>query len=416
MLWEMIKKQALIFIRNPQQLFLLILLPVLLIVILSVSLSSFMDGDTLKIEAKIALIHDGDEKEQIDQFTEKIESMQMPDENKQAIISSAKQLPLITLLRETFQAIDSMEIVELPRDEKQAAIKNDEYTVVIDIPENFLLDSYEALFFDEGNRKTIKMYENKGKQFGVTAVKSILEHFEQQLTMTVFLTKENIDVHTIRETFDEKLGKIGTVGKSKKIGSKEYYTIGMAVMNTLFIASAVGSLAYMEKQSHVFNRIILSNMSRWSYFIGIFISGTIFSLLQLLVIFSFSWLVYDVTWNIQSLLIVTLCLAFSVGGVSVLLAAISYRVNSEAAINFFSTTIVALFALLGGSFFPIGDYSNFFQVIGDFTPNGAAMTTYLSVLRGDNIVDSSFRLIYLLCFTAMMIIIAVISFPKRGQI
>ncbi len=137
------------------------------------------------------------------------------------------------------------------------------------------------------------MYENKGKQFGVTAVKSILEHFEQQLTMTVFLTKENIDVHTIRETFDEKLGKIGTVGKSKKIGSKEYYTIGMAVMNTLFIASAVGSLAYMEKQSHVFNRIILSNMSRWSYFIGIFISGTIFSLLQLLVIFSFSWLVYD---------------------------------------------------------------------------------------------------------------------------
>ena len=56
MIWEIIKKQGIVFMRNKQQLFLLLMLPIILISILSASLSGFISGDTVEIEAKVALI------------------------------------------------------------------------------------------------------------------------------------------------------------------------------------------------------------------------------------------------------------------------------------------------------------------------------------------------------------------------
>src|SRR5690606_4840928 len=130
---------------------------------------------------------------------------------------------------------------------------------------------------------------------------------------------------------------------------------------------------------------ILANMSRWSYFIGIFFSAVIFSFIQLLVIYGFSWIVFGVKWSVLPFIVVTLCLAFAVGGVAVLLVAISYRSDSEVAVNIFASIIVAILSLLGGSFFPIGDHSDLIQTIGNFTPNGAAMTSYLTILREGNL-------------------------------
>src|SRR5699024_6440762 len=140
------------------------------------------------------------------------------------------------------------------------------------------------------------------------------------------------------------------------------------------------------------------------------------SFIQLLIIFGFSYVIYGISWDILAFLIVTFCLAVAVGGFSVLLAAISYRANSETVINLFSSTFVAVLALLGGSFFPIGDYSNVVQTMGAFTPNGAAMSAYLNLLRGYSIVDSATQLIFLITFTMILLLIAIASFPKRGKL
>lgn len=416
MIWEIMKKQGLIFMRNPQQLFLLLLLPIILVVILSFSLSSFMDGDTLQIEAKVALINNADEKGELAKFVQQVENATLPEKAKQTIISSATEIPLITILNESFAAVDLMEIEEITLNEKEAALTNDKFTAVIEIPENFLIESFQAMYLGKGDPGTIFVYDNKGNPLGATAVRSVIEYIEEQFTITAFAVSHQINSSLLQEKMEANLGKVETVNQSEKIGSKEYYTIAMAVMNTLFMASAIGSFAYMEKQTQVFNRIILSNISRWSYFSGILVSGTIFSFIQLIVIFGFSWLVFGITWHIPSFLIVTLCLACAVGGFSVLLAVISYRANSETVINLFSSTIIAVMALLGGSYFPIGDYSNLIQTIGDFTQNGAAMTAYLSLLRGNTLIDSSTQLSFLMMFTVMLLLVAILSFPKRGQL
>src|SRR5690625_7829931 len=113
-------------------------------------------------------------------------------------------------------------------------------------------------------------------------------------------------------------------------------------------------------------------------------------------------------------IIVTLCFAMAVGGLSSLLTAISYKINTEQVTNFFGTILIAFFALVGGSFFPIGDLSNVIQMIGDFTPNGAAMSAYLGLLRGDQLLDVARHLTYLIGFSLCVLVIGFFCFSKMG--
>src|SRR5690625_6218935 len=73
--------------------------------------------------------------------------------------------------------------------------------------------------------------------------------------------QEGIDLSTLDFTAIEVEAIAKDFGWVKEpVDAKEYYTIGMAVMNVLFIASTIGSYAYREKRTHVFNRIIVADI------------------------------------------------------------------------------------------------------------------------------------------------------------
>lgn len=413
MLWEIIKKQAIVFVRDPQQLILLLLLPVILITILSASLGGFISGDTVEMDAKVAIIEHEDEQEQIAQFIQEIENSTYPEAQKEMLIRVAKNSPYINLLKEeALGSFPGMELKAIPPEEKTNTLKDDSFAAVIEIPEQFTYETLKNTLLDAGNPGKIQFYGNEGK-LGADVVKGIINAYQEQMSLHAFAARNGIDSDVLN--VEDQVGHVAPIGQNKAIDSKQYYTIGMAVMNVLYIAVAIGSFAFLEKESQIFNRIILSNLSRWTYLGGVFASGTIFGFLQLLFIFGFSWIVLGVKWPVFSFFVITGCLAIAVGGLAVVLAAISYRFNSETVINVFSNILVAVLALLGGSFFPIGDLSSVIQSIGDFTPNGAGMTAYLGLLRGDGDMQIFPHLIYLLLFTIVFLVIAVFSFPKRGQ-
>src|SRR5699024_830914 len=119
----------------------------------------------------------------------------------------------------------------------------------------------------------------------------------------VMIAKNDLDEDIIN--INEDFSGQTTIGQKKPINAKQYYTIGMAVMNVLYIASAVSSFAFAEKHSQVFNRIILTNVSRWTYFTGIFLSSSMFGFIQLLFIFGFSRFVFGVSFSILPFLMIT---------------------------------------------------------------------------------------------------------------
>ena len=66
------------------------------------------------------------------------------------------------------------------------------------------------------------------------------------------------------ESYDAR-GNNDYQSKKNLISTKSYYAVGMAVMNVLFMASAISGITFLEKKSHVFDRVILANVSRWVY-------------------------------------------------------------------------------------------------------------------------------------------------------
>jgi ABC-2 type transport system permease protein len=419
MIWQIIKKQALLLWRNPQQLLLLVGLPIILIAILGTALSGMMDGQDPKIQLNLGFIEHEDEKEQVALFSKDLEKTGLPKEAVETIQSSISELAPVQILKETIfgseELKEMVEITNLDVSEKETILNDDSYTAVIEVPTNFTYDLLKVMVLYEGSQPELKVYQNEGAEIGSSIITSIINQFNEQLTLQTFIGKKGINQSDIEMNEEAVIGEIVTIDKKEAVPTKSYYAIGMAVMNVLFIASTISGIAFLEKKMHVFDRIILADVSRWVYLVAVFISGTMFAFLQLMIIFSFSWALFGVSWpDLVSFLLVSIAIAISVGGISMLLTAISYRLNSEVISNFFASILVTLMSFLGGSFFPIGDSSKIFELLGNLTPNGAGMSAYMAILRGDGFSEYSQHLLFLILFSTVSLVIAALSFPRRG--
>ncbi|WP_424475061.1 ABC transporter permease [Oceanobacillus kimchii] len=416
MILQLIKKQLLLLLRNPIQLLMLLVLPIILIVILSTALSGFMQGDNPQLTLKIAWLEQQDETSQVDEFLENMNELDVSSD----AFPDKDELHMTTTLREDVflsEELSSMiELQQIDESEKEKIMEDADYTAIIEVPEDFTLELLQAIAFENNSVPQLELYVNQEHQIGAEVVESIIHNFNEILVMNQFMEESELPI-TFEELYNNEVtGEIKHIEQRTPISSQAYYTIGMAVMNALYVASTLGFFAYREKEIHVFDRLIVADMSRWKFFFSVLISGAIVSFLQLLFIFTFSWLVFKITWpSIMSFLTISLFLALAVGGTTVLLTAISYRINSEEIIGFFSGIIVSIFAFLGGSFFPVGELSPLIQQIGNLTPNGASLSAYIQLLQGASLREIASYILVLICFTFLSILLAVISYPKRGS-
>ena len=416
MIGNILFKQTKIFIRNRLQLFLLLLLPIILIVILSTSLGAlFSNGGGADFQAKIAIIEHESETVQIEKVLHELEASPRTENEKEQMKALLEEAHIIEQLKHFLNEFgEDISLVELTPEDKQLAMEEKEVSAVIEIPADFTYEFSQALLQQNDELPSIHFYEEEGEEIAMSYVKEIINAFQEETSIVQYAMTHQLPIEPMEE---ETYGEVIHLAQSEPITSKEYYTIGMAVMNVLYVASAIGSFAFLEKRLQVFNRIVLSNISSFTYFIGIFLSGALFSFIQLLLLFTFSYFVYDVQWpDLFGFFVVTAALSLAVGSIAVLLSVGNYRLHSETLVNFFGIIIVGILALLGGSFFPIGDMSYVMQRIGEFTPNGAGMTAYLSLLRGDGIVDVWDHIVFLVVLSIVLLVVSMLIFPKRGDV
>lgn len=419
MLFPIIKKQLFMLMRNPVEILLLIGLPIILIVILGNALSSWMNGETPAITGKIAILEREDEGRQLERFLEDMKKMGLPEETIQYFEQEIDTIAPIRLLKENVfgseELQDMFQIEEVNLSDKEKILNDDGYTMLLEVPENFTYDTLRTMVLGEKREAELIIYENDQQQIAAGILKNVLGQFQEKLTKETFLQQNQLDSGLVLANNENLANEIILIEEKNPINAKKYYTVGMATMNVLFIASVIGSFAFLEKKTQVFDRIILANVSRWLYFVGILISSALFAFLQLLIIYGFSWIVFDVAFpDAYAFFMTTGIYALAVGGIAVLLTAISYRLESETLTNFFSGVIVTIMAFIGGSFFPIGDSSEIIQQLGNYTPNGASMSAYLALLRDDGFAEIADHLTFLVLFAFASTVVAAMTFPKRG--
>ena len=225
MIWQIVKKQLLILWRNPQQLLLLIGLPIILIAILGTALGSIMDGQSPEIQVKIAMIEHVDEKQQVEQFIKDLDKTEIPEEQIEIIKNVVSGMTPITILRDSVlgneELKDMIEIIDVQESEKERILKDDSYTAVIEVPENFTYEMLEAMVLNKGTQPQLLVYQNEGSQIGSSVVDSILTQYQEQFTLQTYLGQKGIDSNSISMDEDMVPGEMTTINQKESGINKE---------------------------------------------------------------------------------------------------------------------------------------------------------------------------------------------------
>lgn len=421
MFFQLIKKDLLVLVRNRNELIILLVMPAVLICILGFALGGMMEGETTTLKAKVYVIEEGSETEELDQFIAEVEqSSDLPDIAKEAIISGAKQtLPISILKNEVLGAEELKEMIDLQERtpaELDEMKSDEEASAIIQVPEQFTYSFLRHQFFGDQDVPILTIAYSEGNTLAANMVESLVTDIQEQFAFGNFLQEENLQVEDMSALSAVKVNR-QTVDEVPSVSSAAYYTIGMSTMFVLYVATTIASFARREKELQMYNRILLSDVSPWTYLSSAFISGMLIAYVQTCILFGVSTLLYDVSIpSVSSFLFITLMLCFGVGGFTTLLTAISFRIPTEKILDAISSVVITFIAFLGGSFIPISIFPDWFQTIGSYTLNGAGLKAYMNLLQQYDIAVSSPQLIALLVYGCSLFIIAVFIFPRKGEV
>jgi len=274
MIGQFVKKQGILLWRNRMQMLLLVGLPIVLLSIIGIAFGGMLDGDSPTIELKVALIENENEEEQFNRFISDVES-ELPSELIDQLQLDKESYMLISLMKNNVFGNEEMsqfiDFHEVNPSKKEQILTDESFTSVIEVPENFTYLMLENMILTKGSQPSLLLHQNEGSQIGTRIVNDILTQFQAQLTQTNFLVGKGIDPHDIQPDSSTQFGQAVMMNQKDPITTQGYYSVGMAVMNVLFIASTLGTFAFLEKKIHVFDRIILADVPRWVYFIAVFV-------------------------------------------------------------------------------------------------------------------------------------------------
>lgn len=419
MIGHLIKKNIVVLLRNKHIFAILLLMPIVLISILGFALSDMMSEDSEPLKANVYLVEHSSEEDDTERFLAELDQSSLPAEARAAIAEAVPEVLPITILKEQVFAGDELDgaiSFKTAKASELSALKNDkDATAIIEVPDSFTYQFLQKLFLNQGEKPGLTLLKNENEQLSSSMVESILASFQEQYALSALLQQESLPLNVMEQLsdMDDLSVSMESVSQRPIISSVTYYTFGMSAMFVFYVATSVAAMAFLEKENHVFNRILLSDVSRFSYLSAVSITGMIFTFGQLCILFGFTKLIYDVQLpNWPMLLVITLLLSFSIGGFTAIITAVGFRtVKMNFFADLFQTVIVTVLAFVGGSFVPI----DALESVGRFTPNGAGLQAYLLAAQEYGWADIGSRLLVLFIYGATLLILAVFIFPRKER-
>ncbi|GEL67327.1 ABC transporter permease [Marinilactibacillus psychrotolerans] len=419
-MFNLLKKDLLTLSKNKSEMIELLLTPFLLISILGFALGNLMNNTSSPIETgKIGIVNQQNYEEDLSRLEEDLENENIPKETMKNLLDSSVSIDPINQLKTFLRSDEIKEIMEVKDfdDIKSAekALENDEIQGIIEIPKEFSYITWRNVLFEDKATTNFDLKVQDKSQLNAVVLESLLNSFveEYNLQSSIAMTdKEKVNLDNSNNN-----GKMINISTEDPVNSFQYYTIGMGVFFAFSTGTIIAARSYREKEQHVFARIMLTNTSPNTYLLSKLLSGTILTFLQLGIIFIFSTLIFgtfggkDVSFWIN-MMIITFIYSLLIGSITSLLTSLSLRSNSASNVGFFSSFTAAL-AFLGGSFTPVETFSESIKTIGNWTPNGAVLTSYLQIMLGFDLIEVMPLLIRVIAMMGIFVIIAIYVFPKR---
>ena len=146
----------------------------------------------------------------------------------------------------------------------------------------------------------------------------------------------------------------GNMGNTEedKLGGLVHVVAGTSVMMLLFSVAGIGGSLLDEKQEGILKKLLCSPMPPNYILYGKMIFATIISIIQLIIMFVYAWLVFslDIMHHLPSLALMILATAYACSSFGIVLASFA---KSRQQVQGFSTIIVMVMSAIGGSMIPI---------------------------------------------------------------
>jgi ABC-type multidrug transport system permease subunit len=139
-------------------------------------------------------------------------------------------------------------------------------------------------------------------------------------------------------------------------------------MMLLFSVTGMGSAMLEEKQEGTLKKLMMAPINPSSILFGKMISVNVISILQLIIMFIYGWLMFglDLPGHIFSTMIMIVCTAFACSAFGVFLVSIA---KSKAQVQGLSTLIILTMSAIGGSMIPSFIMPAFMQKLSVFSVN-----------------------------------------------
>ncbi|MFE8700321.1 ABC transporter permease [Cytobacillus sp. FJAT-54145] len=411
MLFQIIKKDLLMFWRRPRELIILLLMPFVLISILGTALGAINNGDVPELNIKVAIVGDD---EVLEGELKEVENLGLSSDIKSII---ENRNPIKILIEDVLGSEELKESVDVDIYHHDLTHEEElKYTGVIEIPADFNTKYYSSLLLQEGSTPQINLYLNESTSFEGEILKEIITSFQEELSWWTTLGALGMNIEEIENKASSNLGEVKTVSERKTIDSVTYYAIGMSVMFIFYVASTASTFAYEQKHNYTFGRLLIANVPGSVFFTGIFTSTVLVAFIQMSILFGLSALIHDVRWpSVIDFIVITLLLSMMIGSFAVLLSALSYRINSDSVSSQFSNFLIPILAFMGGSYFPISRLGSFFEVLSTYSPAGAGISAYFKIMQGYSLSDVTGQIMVLVVVSVLLLIVATKIQPKRGE-
>ncbi len=174
-----------------------------------------------------------------------------------------------------------------------------------------------------------------------------LENIRQQI-------KENFSPEASEEQMEESQSFIKStalVAEEETSPGLVQAVAGTAIMMLLFSVTSMGASLLDEKQEGTLKKLLYSPISPGSILTGKMLFTNIVCILQLTVMFLYSWLVFglNIAQNIPALILMIIATAYACSSFGMFLAAVA---RTRAQVQGMSTLIILVMSCLGGSMIP----------------------------------------------------------------
>jgi ABC-2 type transport system permease protein len=419
-MFNLVFKDFLTISKSKSDLLELLFMPFILIAILGFALGGLLMNDPTIETFQVGVVNEQNFEQDLNRFEDALNEQGVPEAAVAELIRSAEEIEPVHLLEELMKDEELREfmVAEEFEDAEAAktALEQDEIAGYVTIPEGFSYAVWEAVFQQEDAAANLEVAIQTDASYSGNILQSVVSTFSDQYNLeTSIALATNGQAEAAHNPINH--GEVMQLSVEEPVSAFQYYTIGMGVMFALSTAPTLASRAFKEKEQHVFGRIMLSGMPPLKYLTSKLISGTLITFVQLLILFLFSTLVFgtfrgrDMDFWID-MIYTTGLYALLMGSLSSLLTSISLNANDNTTVNFFGS-FVSVFAFLGGSFTPVEQFSESLKQVGNWTPNGAAMTSYLQIMQEFDFQEVWPLMARVVGMTIVAIIAAVFVFPKR---